>query len=90
MKQARVIIVNKLGLHARAAGKFVNLAKTFDCTVELGSTETQLIDGKSIMNVMMLAAAKGTELMLRTEGADEVEAVAALEALIADRFGEDV
>ena len=87
MTEGRVIIVNKLGLHARAAGKFVNMAKTFACTVELGKPEA-MIDGKSIMNVMMLAAARGSELMLRTAGEDERDAFDALRTLIDDRFGE--
>ncbi len=80
-------IINKLGLHARAASKLVKLASRFESTVLLrkGAREA---NGKSIMGVMMLAASKGTQLELLVEGADEQDAMAALEALIADRFGE--
>ena len=83
----RVTIINALGLHARAAAKFVNLAKTFTSVIEL-CIDDKRVDGKSIMNVMMLAAARGTVLQLSTEGEDEVEAFDALAALIEDRFGE--
>ena len=82
-----VTIVNALGLHARAAAKFVNLAKTFSSTIELELGD-QTADGKRIMTVMLLAAAQGTVLTLRTNGADEREAFIALKALVADRFGE--
>lgn len=82
-----ITIVNALGLHARAAAKFVNLAKTFTATIELELGD-QRADGKRIMNVMLLAAAQGTVLTLRTSGADEREAFTALQALVADRFGE--
>lgn len=82
-----ITIVNALGLHARAAAKFVNLAKTFTATIELELGEKRA-DGKRIMNVMLLAAAQGTVLTLRTSGADEREAFDALQALVADRFGE--
>lgn len=80
-------VVNALGLHARAAAKFVNLAKTFSSTVEVRLGDKS-VDGKSIMGVMMLAAARGTELILRVEGPDDAEAFTALTALVADRFGE--
>ena len=82
-----ITVVNALGLHARAAAKFVNLAKTFTATIELELGD-QRADGKRIMNVMLLAAAQGTVLTLRTSGADEREAFTALQALVADRFGE--
>lgn len=80
-------VVNALGLHARAAAKFVNLAKTFSSTVEVRLGDKS-VDGKSIMGVMMLAAARGTELILRVEGPDDAEAFTALTELVADRFGE--
>lgn len=82
-----VEIINKLGLHARAASKFVKLATRFQSTVMLrkGTSEA---NGKSIMGVMMLAASKGSELELSTEGADEAAAMDALVELIGDRFGE--
>jgi len=82
-----VTIINKLGLHARAAAKLVGLASQFDCEIKLlrGVTE---VNGKSILGVMMLAAAKGTELELIADGEDEVLALDALVALIGGRFDE--
>ena len=88
MEAATITIVNRLGLHARAAAKFVNLAKTFSSTIVF-SKDSEQADGKSIMSVMLLAAPVGTELGLSTEGPDEAEAFAALEELINDRFGEE-
>jgi len=80
-------IINPLGLHARAASKFVNLAKTFESKVNLGK-DGNMSDGKSIMNVMLLAAPVGSEVELQVSGPDEEEAFAALSALINDGFGE--
>ena len=80
-------IVNRLGLHARAAAKLVGLAKTFSSQVEL-TRDAERVDGKSIMSVMLLAAPIGTELVLHVSGPDEDEAFDALEQLVADRFGE--
>ncbi len=88
MIEQRVTIVNKLGLHARAAAKLVTCASWFTSSVQL-DYNGQVVNGKSIMGVMMLAAAKGSELLLRVEGEDEAEAAEVLTALIADRFGED-
>ena len=82
-----IIIINKLGLHARAAAKFVTLASKFHCDVNL-NRGTRSVNGKSIMAVMLLAAAKGTELEIITHGKDEQEALTALVTLINDRFDE--
>ena len=87
MIESTVEIVNRLGLHARAAAKLV------ECTNKCGSRiqlckDTTFIDAKSIMSVMMLAAGKGTRLDVTIEGKDEQEAYEALTALIANRFGE--
>jgi phosphocarrier protein len=82
-----VEIVNQLGLHARAAAKFVSTAGQFSAEVFLGK-DNQKINGKSIMGVMMLAASKGTVLKLTTDGEDEQQAMDSLTRLIADRFGE--
>jgi phosphocarrier protein HPr len=82
-----ITIINKLGLHARAAAKFVTLASTFDSAVQLARGD-RVVNGKSIMGVMMLAAAKGVSLELIVEGADEERALADLQQLILDRFGE--
>jgi phosphocarrier protein len=80
-------VVNRLGLHARAAAKFVTLAGSFASTVELGIGD-HWVNGKSIMAVMMLAARKGMVLIMRVEGVDEVEAAQRLSNLVAGRFGE--
>jgi len=88
VQQANVTIINRLGLHARAAAKFVNIAKTFASTISL-SKGSEEADGKSIMSVMLLAAPVGTSIALSVAGPDEEEAFAALQALINDRFGEE-
>ena len=80
-------IVNKLGLHASAAAKFVSCASAFSSNIHAGK-DGQLIDGKSIMSVMMLAAGKGTILDLRIDGEDEAAALQAITSLIENRFGE--
>lgn len=82
-----VTIINKLGLHARAAAKLVETASRYDSRVELVKGDRQ-VDAKCIMPVMMLAASQGTEVELVAEGADEQQAIEALEALINDYFGE--
>lgn len=87
MQSAEVDVVNKLGLHARAAAKLVNLASTFESEVEL-EKDGKRVNGKSIMGVMMLAAAQGSRLTLHTSGPDEREASAQLIDLINGYFGE--
>ena len=87
MLEAKLTIVNKLGLHARAAAKFVGCANSFSSNVQAGK-DGQLVDGKSIMSVMMLAAGKGTVLDIEIEGDDEQAAMDALKTLIANRFDE--
>jgi phosphocarrier protein len=81
-------IVNKLGMHARAAAKFVQTASRFASDISL-EREGQTVNGKSIMGVLMLAAAQGTQVTVRTGGDDAEEAMAALGSLIEDGFGED-
>jgi phosphocarrier protein HPr len=88
MQDKTVTIVNKLGLHARAAAKFVTLASSFASDIKL-TRNGQEVNGKSIMGVMMLAASKGTEVTLIAEGTDEFDAVNKLSELIAQRFGEN-
>jgi phosphocarrier protein len=85
--QTTLTIINPLGLHARAASKFVNLAKTFEAAVNLGK-DGSMANGKSIMNVMLLAAPVGSEVQLQVTGPDEEEAFAALRDLINNGFGE--
>lgn len=87
MTEREVEIVNKLGLHARASAKFTQTAGQFESDVWL-SRNGRRVNGKSIMGVMMLAAARGTTVRLETEGPDEQAALAALVALIEDKFGE--
>ena len=87
MIQKELEIVNKLGLHARAAKKFVDCTGAFSSTIQTG-VDGDLIDGKSIMSVMLLAAGKGTVLDLQIEGDDEDDALAALTTLIENRFDE--
>ncbi len=87
MIRQEIAIINKLGLHARAAAKFVGLASQFNAEISL-SRDGRAVNGKSIMGVMMLAAAKGSVLELKAEGDDESEAVEALRELIQRRFDE--
>ncbi|WP_018865595.1 MULTISPECIES: HPr family phosphocarrier protein [unclassified Thioalkalivibrio] len=88
MPQRVVPIVNRLGMHARAAAKFVSLASQYAADVTV-SRNQQEVNGKSIMGVMMLAAAQGSEITIETEGEDAPEALDALTELVADRFGEE-
>jgi phosphocarrier protein HPr len=88
MLSKRIIIVNKLGLHARAAAKLVKHASRYASELYLIKDE-QRVNGKSIMGVMLLAASKGVEIELITEGEDETEALADIEQLINDKFGEE-
>jgi phosphocarrier protein len=88
MLSREITIINKLGLHARAAAKFVNLASGFDSEITL-SRDGQQVNGKSIMGVMMLAAAKGTRLELCADGGDEESALEQLQQLVAQRFDEE-
>ncbi|PWG65212.1 HPr family phosphocarrier protein [Spiribacter halobius] len=85
----RLTIVNRLGLHARAAARFVAVAAEYQASVHV-ELDGRRVNGKSIMGLMMLAAGRGTELLVEAEGEDAPEALDALEALVADRFGEDV
>ena len=87
MLQQEVEIINKLGLHARASAKLTQIAGQFKSDVWV-SRNGRRVNAKSIMGVMMLAAAKGSKITIETEGSDETQALQALQALIADRFGE--
>lgn len=87
MLQQDALIINKLGLHARASAKLTQLASSFQCEVML-SRNKRRINAKSIMGVMMLAAAKDSTINIETNGVDEAEAMQALLALINDYFGE--
>lgn len=80
-------VVNRLGLHARAAAKLVHAAASFSSEIHL-SKDGEEVDAKSILGVLLLAAAQGSEVTVRCEGEDEQEALDAIAALFADRFGE--
>lgn len=88
MIETNATIVNKLGLHARAAAKLVATTSSFGCTIKVGFNN-KVVDGKSIMSVMMLAAGIGSDLYLSFDGDDEERAHQAVLELIANRFGED-
>lgn len=87
MPQATTTISNKLGLHARASAKLTKLAGSYPCEVWISKGDRR-VNAKSIMGVMMLAAGVGSEVMLETEGDQAQQALDALLALIADKFGE--
>lgn len=87
MIKTTTTISNKLGLHARASAKLTKLAGSFPCDVFLSKGERR-INAKSIMGVMMLAAGKGSSVVLETDGNQEQEATTAILALIDDKFGE--
>ena len=87
MQRRELEIVNKLGLHARASAKLTQTAAQFSSEVWISRNDRR-VNAKSIMGVMMLAAARGTKVLLETDGPDEVSALETLSQLIADRFGE--
>lgn len=89
MKEKKLTVVNKLGLHARPASMLVQLAMKFQSTIKVEKDEF-IVDAKSIMGIMMLAAAKGTELLFKIEGPDEEEALNKIEELFAGGFGEEI
>ncbi len=87
MKKKELLIENKLGLHARAAAQIVKSASAYSSKITL-SKDGLDVDGKSIMGIMMLAAAKGSSVMLQVSGDDEGAALSGLEQLFKDKFGE--
>jgi phosphocarrier protein len=90
MIRQSVLVSNKLGLHARAAAKLVRLASRFSSEIHLSREDAnQQIDSKSILGVLMLAASKGTRLVVSIDGQDEAEAVAAIRGFFEERFGEE-
>lgn len=89
MLEAKVKIVNQLGLHARAAAQLVRLASGFQSRILLKRADTSIVaDAKSILTVLTLAASKGTELIIEVEGADEKDALQAVEDIFKNGFGE--
>jgi phosphocarrier protein HPr len=89
MTSQAVTVVNQLGMHARAAAKFVHVAARFHASVKVARDRRE-IDGKSIMGILLLAAARGSTITISADGADERDAVDALVALVRSGFGEDV
>ncbi len=87
MIETKIKIINKLGLHARASAKFVSTTSRFHSHIDV-TKDSQTVNGKSIMGIMMLAASKGSELTLRIEGPDETEMEKAVVDLINNCFGE--
>ena len=87
MTSRSVTVVNQLGMHARAAAKFVHLATRFGAQVRVARDGREM-DGKSIMGILLLAAARGMTIQISAEGADEADAVSALAGLVEDGFGE--
>lgn len=87
MTQRQVQIINRLGLHARAAAKLVHTANSFRSEIFVGTSEEE-VNAKSILGLLTLAATKGTPLTVRAEGDDEVDAVSAVVTLFEERFGE--
>lgn len=88
MLEQKITIINKAGLHARAAAKMVELTSAFPCNVRVG--RDKLVDGKSILALMMLAAVKGTEIRIIVDGPGEEQAMLAICELVNNRFGESV
>ena len=87
MKEKELLIENKLGLHARAAAQIVRTASAYTSKIVLTKDGLE-VDGKSIMGIMMLAAAKGSSVTVQAHGEDEEQAIAGLEQLFKDKFGE--
>lgn len=88
MAQRRVELVNRLGLHARAAAKMVHVASRFASQITVCHNDEE-VNGKSILGLLLLAAPCGTALTVRADGSDADDALDAIEGLVADRFGED-
>jgi len=88
MVSREVLVVNQLGIHARAAAKFVHVATRFQARVRV-ARDARVMDGKSIMGILLLAASRGSTITITADGGDEGEALEALVALVASGFGED-
>jgi len=89
MTQREVVVSNELGLHARAAARFVHVATQFTSQIRVGR-DSKMMDGKSIMGILLLAAGAGTTIVISADGADEADAVDALCHLVNGGFGEEL
>ncbi len=89
MINTKITINNRAGLHARAAAKFVSTASNFSSNIEVGNVTSKMVDGKSILSIMLLAAGQGSELDLVVDGPDEEQALLAIRQLVDNRFGEE-
>ncbi len=88
MEKENLVIINRLGLHARAAAQLVKAANRFESNIMI-EKDGSAVDGKSIMSILMLAAQKGSVISVSTDGRDEKEALAAIKDLVGNGFGED-
>ena len=88
MIKTSFIVTNRAGLHARTAARLVSTTATFDSSIEVGNGE-KMVDAKSILSIMLLAASQGSELTLHIDGPDEEEALKAIRELVDNRFGEE-
>jgi phosphocarrier protein HPr len=88
MTERRLKIINEKGLHARASAKFVEVVEAFDASAEV-TKDGMSVSGDSIMGLLMLAAARGTEISVETSGAQAMDLLTALDQLVQNRFGED-
>ena len=84
----KLIIINKLGLHARAAAKLASTANKYSCTIKIGRSQDKLVDAKSVMSLLLLAASNGTILHFDIQGSDAEKAYKDIEQLLASRFNE--
>ncbi len=90
LKSSRVLILNRLGLHARPAMAFASMAGTFRCAIKVHRMDNEeRVDGKSVMQMLMLACTQGTEIEIEADGVDAGEAIAALRILVEGRFEEE-
>ena len=89
MIDCEITIINKLGLHARAAAKLASTAGKYGCAIKTGHNKDNLVDAKSVMSLMLLAASQDTTLHFHLEGEDEQDAHSDINQLIAERFGEE-
>jgi len=88
MISKQLVIINKLGLHARAAAKLATLTNKFDCNIAVEANNKN-VDGKSVMALMLLAAAQGSEIIIECDGTDEALALERIDTLINSYFGEE-